>query len=67
MKLVLTGSGAQVPPSPKQVEIYFVQKGHSGQTALEFYQHYSKKRWLNPDGKLIADWKRCAWQWIWNR
>ena len=67
MKLALTGLGAQVPPKRKHVEIYFIQAGRCQNTAQQFYQHYSEKRWLNPDGKLIADWKRCAWQWIWNR
>ena len=67
MKQALYGSGAQVPPSRKHVQIYFIQAGNCEKTAQQFYQHYSEKSWLNPYGKLIADWKRCAWQWIWNR
>jgi hypothetical protein len=67
MNSVLHGSGAQVPPSQKHVKIYFIQAGHCEKTATEFYRHYAEKRWINPDGNLIADWKRCAWQWIWNR
>ena len=63
----VSGLGCQVPPSCKQAEVYFIQKGHSAETAKEFHQYYSQKNWLNPKGKLIADWKRCAWQWIWNR
>ena len=62
-----SGLGRQVPPNHKQVEIYFIQKGHSAERAMEFLYHYNQKNWLNPKGILIADWKRCAWQWIWNR
>jgi hypothetical protein len=61
-----TGRGCDVPPARQQVEIYFLQKGLSLQASREFYQHYCNKQWARQDGQLIQDWKRLAWQWIWN-
>jgi hypothetical protein len=60
------GRGCDVPPARQHVEIYFLQKGLSLQASREFYQHYCNKQWARQDGQLIQDWKRLAWQWIWN-
>lgn len=61
------GLGRQLPPVKKYVFVYFQQKGLSIQAAAEFYKHYHKRGWLNPNGTLIKDWKMSAWQWIWNK
>lgn len=61
------GYGNEVPPEIEYVYIYFLEKGFAKEHALCFFEHYQQKCWLNPTGKLILDWKRCAWQWIWNK
>lgn len=61
-----TGYGRDVPPAQHHVEVYFIQKGLGIFQAHRFYERYSKRGWLRKDGFPIQDWKRLAWQWIWN-
>ena len=61
------GMGINVPPSTKQVVIYFGQQNRSDKNALDFYNYYKGLSWRNPRGQLIRNWKQLAWQWIWNR
>jgi hypothetical protein len=60
------GFGGQIPPSLQHVSIYFIQKGFSDNDALDFFNHYESKRWLNKEGILIKNWKITAWEWIWS-
>ncbi|OJV14279.1 MAG: hypothetical protein BGO21_16170 [Dyadobacter sp. 50-39] len=61
------GRGCDVPPTPEYVEVYFLQCKKTKEAAREFYRHYSMRYWRSLSGKVIRDWKRLAWQWIWNR
>lgn len=60
------GRGCDVPPTMTQVEVYLLQKGTSVYVARQFYQHYFDRAWVRVNGGLVQDWKRLAWQWIWN-
>ena len=62
-----SGRGCDVPPRPEYVEIYFLQRKKTTEAAHEFHRHYSMRYWRSPSGKVIQDWKRLAWQWIWNK
>jgi len=62
-----SGRGCDIPPDPSHVDIYFLQCKKSREAASEFYRHYSRRYWRAATGKVIQDWKRLAWQWIWNR
>jgi len=62
-----SGRGCDVPPRPEYVEIYFLQCKKTKEAAREFHRHYSLRLWRAPNGKLIRDWKRLSWQWIWTR
>ena len=61
-----SGRGRDMPPKQEYVEIYFLQCKKSKEAASEFYTHYSRRYWRSPSGEAIQDWKRLAWQWIWN-
>lgn len=59
------GFGSQVPPSWHQVIIYFSQQSASSKQATDFFRHYQQRKWLNDQGKLLRNWKKLAWTWIW--
>ena len=61
-----SGRGRDIPPEQEHVEIYFLQCNKTKEAAIEFYLHYSGRYWRSLSGKVIQDWKRLAWQWIWN-
>ena len=62
-----SGRGCNVPPRPEYVEIYFLQCKKSKAAASDFFAYYSQRDWRSLRGEVIQDWKRLAWQWIWNR
>ena len=62
-----TGKGSVVPPAREDVLIYFIQGGKTAAQAKQFYDHFSKRGWLNRFGRQISNWKVNAWQWIWYR
>lgn len=59
------GSGTSVPPTTKQVEIYFLQKGCSQEAAATFFHHFEAMLWRGKSGKPIRNWKTRACDWIW--
>ncbi|HEX5553186.1 MAG TPA: hypothetical protein VFX43_08045 [Chitinophagaceae bacterium] len=61
---VVSGSGKNVPPLKEHVKIYFQQKGCSEYEAMEFYQHFEDKQWINNRGGTLSNWKTAAWEWI---
>jgi hypothetical protein len=62
-----SGLGRDIPPEREYVEIYFLQCKKSIEAASEFFAHYSQRFWRSSNGEIIQDWKRLAWQWIWNK
>lgn len=58
------GYGDQSPPDEIHVRIYFLQQGSTEVDARIFFRHYEAKLWKNHRGRLIKNWKRLAWQWI---
>lgn len=61
------GKGNVVPPAWANVLIFFIQAGRTALDARKFFNHFSKKNWLNRKGNAISNWKVIAWQWIWLR
>ena len=59
------GFGTELPPQKHLVEIYFDQKGFTGQ-ASAFYNFYEKARWCSPKGTPYRNWKLLAGEWIFN-
>jgi hypothetical protein len=59
------GLGRQLPPDPKFVKIYFLQKGMSEAEALRFIQHFEANGWKRDTGNPIRNWKTIACDWIW--
>ena len=60
------GLGCSVPPLWQHVLIYFIQQDQTAAHAKEFFDYYSKRKWLNSGSALIKNWKVIAWQWIWH-
>lgn len=61
------GFGKEVPPHIEHVIIYFLQKGQNKLVAIEFFHHYSIRKWKNQRGKKVRNWKIHAWAWVWSR
>lgn len=61
------GKGSIIPPIWDHVLIFFIQAGRTARDARKFFNHFSKKDWLNKKGNAISNWKVTAWQWIWLR
>ena len=61
----IIGNGQLVPPIKKHVLIYFQQKGRSEKEALLFFEHFSKRKWLNRRNTRLSNWKVAAWEWTW--
>lgn len=59
------GLGTEMPPQKRLVEIYFDQKGFTGQADL-FYNFYQGANWSSPKGTLYRNWKLLAGEWIFN-
>ncbi|MBS1521383.1 MAG: hypothetical protein JST50_10330 [Bacteroidetes bacterium] len=59
------GFGTEMPPQKVLVEIYFDQKGFTGQAAL-FYDFYERSQWCSPRGTPYRNWKLLAGEWIFN-
>lgn len=60
----MDGFGKNVPPTKKDVIVYFVQKGFSEKDALDFFNFYNGKKWVGKGNKPVLNWKRIAWNWI---
>lgn len=60
------GYGHSIPPLIRHVEIYFLEKGQSPDSARVFFEHYDNKNWKNRNGTRLSNWKELAWQWILN-
>ena len=58
------GTGTSVPPSKKQVLIYFSQKDAPVENACKFYEHFQKRKWKNDRKTKLSNWKIAAWNWI---
>ncbi|MBN9293613.1 MAG: hypothetical protein J0G96_06505 [Flavobacteriia bacterium] len=61
----ITGYGQCVPPQKPHVIIYFLEKGLSEKKAIDFFEQYAKRKWLNNQGNRIKNWKVHAWEWAW--
>jgi len=59
------GFGYEMPPDRQLVDIYFDQKGHTGQAAV-FYEHYRESNWRSPNGTPFRNWKVLASDWLFN-
>ncbi|SDH47182.1 hypothetical protein [Mucilaginibacter gossypii] len=59
------GFGTEMPPQKQLVDIYFDQKGFTGQ-AEAFYSFYEKVQWRSPKGTPYRNWKLLAGEWIFN-
>jgi len=57
------GFGTELPPQKELVDIYFDQKGFSGQ-AEPFYLFYEQANWSSPKGTPYRNWKLLATDWI---
>ncbi len=66
MKHKKMGMGASVPPLKNHVVIYFSQKNIQEVEALNFYKHFSKRKWKNKRNEKVNNWKIIAWEWILN-
>jgi hypothetical protein len=64
MKNESVGMGTAVPPSKNHVLINFLQKGAQEDNALNFYEHFQKKKWKNKRSNKLGNWKIAAWNWI---
>ena len=64
MKNEQVGLGTSVPPLKNHVLIYFLEKGAQEDDALNFYQHYHKRKWRNHRHTKLGNWKIAAWNWI---
>lgn len=53
-----------MPPSIRDVKIYFSQKGMPDYEAENFYQFYEKNHWKSKNGFVFKDWKNIAYRWI---
>lgn len=62
-----TGFGSQCPPDETHVRVYFLQQGTTEFDAHAFFHHLKTKSWKNDQGALVKNWKRLAWNWIWQR
>jgi len=62
--MILTGHGNIVPPLRDHVIIYFLEKGATEKSAHEFWYQWNQRHWKGRGGILIANWKVCAWRWI---
>ena len=58
------GYGSEIPPLKDHVIIYFLEKGASENLALNFFNHFNKRQWMNFRGDPLANWKVIAWEWI---
>lgn len=63
-KKCLEGFGRQCPRDEIHVRVYFLQQGSTVMEAVKFFDHYKSNGWLNSCGRLIKNWKRLAWTWI---
>lgn len=59
------GFGTEMPPQKRLVEIYFDQKGLTGQSGA-FFSFYEKTRWCSMRGTPYRNWKLLAGEWIFN-
>ncbi|MBS1527697.1 MAG: hypothetical protein JST19_18775 [Bacteroidetes bacterium] len=66
MKFETIGKGTSVPPIKEHVIIYFSEKGADRSQAMNFFVDLDKRKWKNNRGKLIANWKCAAWNYILN-
>jgi len=53
-----------IPPTLKEVKIYFSQKGIPEIEAERFFQHYAQKQWKTRHGQLLKSWKYVARSWV---
>ncbi|GAA0548292.1 hypothetical protein [Chitinophaga japonensis] len=63
-KFSFLGLGRHLPPLFHHVEIYFLQKGCSGNEAATFFRHYQARGWKGVKGKPVPSWKTLACDWI---
>jgi len=61
------GDGKEVPPELGHVIVYFQQKGKSERDALDFFNYFESRKWMNQINRKVANWKKSAWEWIWYR
>ena len=66
MKNKQFGAGNTVPPIKEHVIIYFSQKNVQEIEALNFYNHFNKRKWKNNRNRKVNNWKVIAWEWILN-
>ena len=66
MKNEPVGLGTSVPPSKSHVLIYFLEKGAQEENAINFYDHFHKRKWRNNRHTKLGNWKIAAWNWILN-
>ena len=60
------GFGTSVPPSHHHVIIWFLQRNQTDVAAAEFLKFYELRKWKNSRGRAMKNWKKTAWDWIWN-
>jgi hypothetical protein len=69
-KTCKNGSGNMRPNSLKSLlyfaRIYFNQRGRTEEEAQAFFDFYVVNKWHISAGKLIANWKAAANNWIWD-
>lgn len=58
------GFGRNIPPALAHVAIYFIQRGHSEDTAKKFFIYQQTRQWLTDRGLPIKNWKVSANDWI---
>jgi len=52
-----------MPPTLKDMVIYFSQKGLPEKEAQVFFAFYQGQQWKTKDGVSFKKWKPLAWRW----
>jgi hypothetical protein len=53
-----------VPPTIRDVKIYFSQKGMPETEAEAFFLFQEKRQWATNNGNSLSEWKSSARRWI---